>query len=329
MLIEMCPKCENIKIKKHKNGRRICLKCNKHFSENTSLKREVKDTDYIILSKKSSDEDKKKIYDFLFGSLKNKNKFLNNKNTDESLKYWLDINYIKIDDLDVNVENVYFFLSGMNEEDRTCKICGKKTKFIGIRNRKIYNDFCSDDCLYKYRSQNQIGDLNNVYKMDYDTKEKWKKKISDIMKNNIKNNKFTPNITNSWCRSKIKTIINNKTINHRSSWEAFFHLVNNELLYEKKRIEYYYENNRHNYIVDFIDEKNKILYEVKPNSEKTKLKNKCKRNAAIEWCKNNNYTYKVISDDWFKNNYIKYKHLIKNQPNEHELLRKLKQFDEN
>ena len=143
----------------------------------------------------------------------------------------------------------------------------------------------------------------------------------------ILSGEFTPCITNSWCHSRIETLINDKIVKHRSSWESFFHIKNSNLEYEKIRIPYIFENIEHNYIVDFVDEENKILYEIKPRSEKTKRKNKIKRKYAIQWANKNKYVYKIIEDEWFFNNYDE--KLIEEQPNKEKLLKNLKQFNEN
>jgi len=325
--ITICPKCESKIVTSwyEKNNLRYkCLSCNKMFNINTKKERILIESDYLIVDKNSDKDVKEKIFNFLFCDLKSKNKFLNRKNIDESLKKWLDINYIKIEGVEQTVEEIYFLLSNISEKDRKCKICGKTTKFIGIRSRNVYNHFCSDKCLFEYRSKKQI-DNNSVYKIK--NKKKWKEKISISIKERIINGTFTPCVTNSWCHSRIETLINDKIIKHRSSWESFFHIVNPELLYEKIRIPYFYENKKHIYIIDFLDVVNKILYEIKPRSEKTKLKNKIKREYAIKWSVENDYKYVIIEDEWFKKNYNK--ELLNNQINKEKLIKNLRQFDEN
>jgi len=333
MEIIICPKCESKIIKKIGKIQISykCISCGRRFSENTKKLRLLKDNDFLIVNENVSDDERKKIYNFLFSDIKSKNRFLNCSDIDNSLKRWLDINYIKFDNIEkITVENVYFYLSNMKEIDRTCKNdnCTNKTNFIGIRNRYIYKEFCSDMCLYEWRSKKQIED-NSVHKMTKEKKKEWKQKLSIKMKDLIKNGDFTPCVTNSWCHSKIDTMIKCKIVKHRSSWESFFHIVNPSFLYEKLRIEYLYEGNKHNYIVDFVDNENKILYEVKPDSEKTKLKNRIKRDYAEKWCNDNGYIYKIISNTWYKDNFKKYKYLIIGQPEEENLLKKLRQFDEN
>ena len=57
-----------------------------------------------------------------------------------------------------------------------------------------------------------------------------------------------------------------------------------------------------NYIVDFVDEENKILYEIKPLFETDKKLNKDKEKYAKLWCKDNNYKYILITEEYFSNN---------------------------
>lgn len=218
-----------------------------------------------------------------------------------------------------------------------CIICNKNAKF----NSSVlkYNITCSKSCFKQYRK-----DVTTGQKQSEETKQKrakslkgknagknngmygkkpWnkgltknedsrlvikkecKQKLSKIMKEKIKNGEFTPNITNSWCRSKTSITINDKIYNFRSSWEATFFILNNHLKYEKIRIPYFYKKKEKIYIVDFVDEENKILYEIKPNSEREKEKNILKELAAKKWCKKNSYKYKIIGNEWFVENAIK------------------------
>ena len=56
------------------------------------------------------------------------------------------------------------------------------------------------------------------------------------------------------------------------------------------------------YIVDFIDNKNKIIYQIKPAACVDNEVNKIKQQAAINWCKENNYSYQLITDSYFQEN---------------------------
>ena len=149
------------------------------------------------------------------------------------------------------------------------------------------------------------------------------------MKLRISTGEFTPNITNSWSGSKSIIEMDNKIFKYRSSWEAFFHLCNQGLEYEKIRIPYIFNEENHNYIVDFVDLKNNKLYEIKPNACLEIDIVKSKMEYAREWCLENNFTIEYIGDSWFKSNFNKNKYLLDTQKHGNDILKKLKQFDEN
>lgn len=125
-----------------------------------------------------------------------------------------------------------------------------------------------------------------------------------------------------------KKYIGPKPIIFRSSWEKTFMLkmeANNQveswssesitipyILIEKtngKTIQ-----TRHNYTPDFIvimKSGKKFLIEVKPNNQiplnesmmgrdPVMLKNACKWNAALKWCKNNDYEFKLVTENHLK-----------------------------
>lgn len=126
-----------------------------------------------------------------------------------------------------------------------------------------------------------------------------KDKISNALKEKIKNGYFTPCITNSWSNSKCLY----KDKKFRSTWELMFYFYNEQILnidlnYEKERIEYLYKNNQHTYIVDFSY--NNKIYEIKPSNLKEKERNLLKTKYAKKWCIENNYKYFIISENWFK-----------------------------
>lgn len=59
-----------------------------------------------------------------------------------------------------------------------------------------------------------------------------------------------------------------------------------------------YEGKQRNYFADFVTSNN--LIEVKPKSAVTWYVNKLKFTAAEEWCKTNNYTFKIFDNTMFK-----------------------------
>jgi hypothetical protein len=119
------------------------------------------------------------------------------------------------------------------------------------------------------------------------------------MRGKILRGEFTPPITNSWCRSR--TVING--IPFRSRWEAAFHILNPQLLFETTRIPYTDTTGKtRTYIVDFTDNLNRVLYEIKPNATKNTSNNTAKRQAALNWCTANKFYYKEINDEYFMYN---------------------------
>jgi len=144
--------------------------------------------------------------------------------------------------------------------------------------------------------------LNKIKK--YWNKQSNKDKQSENIKKLIKDGKFTPPITNTWTHWDSIYSYNGDLYKFRSSWEAAFWSTNKELEFETLRIPYNYKDKSHTYIVDFIDRKNKIVYEVKPDN-KFLDKEKVKEQYLLEWCLKNGYKYQLINNDWFLKNYNK------------------------
>lgn len=264
----------------------------------------------------------------------NKNKFsiFNNKKNKEKrfLSFLIDNNIV----LPIEV-NIYNAISYLKNIDIKCKIdnCNNNRIFLGIRNDNRtefgFKKFCSKECEYKGISIRQRGSNNTCHRMTEESFKSMCNKNSIIMKNKIKNGEFTPNITNSWNGGTSYLIMNNKKNKYRSSWEAFFHLCNNHLEYEKLRIEYKLDNITHNYIVDFIDHKNRKLYEIKPYSQLNRKIVKIKEEYCLKWCEKNSYELIFITEDWYIENFSKLKKLLDKQPDGKNIYKKLKKFDEN
>lgn len=263
---------------------------------------------------------KSEIYDYIN---ENKMKFLGSNigTYDEKLNNW-----IMKHDFDIPVygaQNVFDFLT--DNRGKIC-ICGNENKFdyfsVG------YKKFCSKKCLYNWRSINMTGEKNNIHKATPETLKEMGRKTSVRLKESISNGTFTPNVTNSWARSRCTILINRLgkyvEIKLRSSWDAFFQLKNPNLLYEKIRIPYFVNGDFHNYIVDFVDIEKKIIYEIKPGGLESSEINQIKFKTAIEWCKCNGYEFKIISNDWFESNYDE--SILEEQPDKDKMKRLLKQF---
>lgn len=176
--------------------------------------------------------------------------------------------------------------------------------------------------------------MNPIHRISDENRKKWGQKLSKNKKDLIKSGAWTPPVTNSWCHSRYNLTFkrNNESINQkvRSSWEAFFQIFNPNLKYEKLRVPYYYNEQWHSYIVDFIDNKNKIVYELKPEALTTSIVNAIKEDSVKKWCVENDYLYIRITEKYFKT-LIWDESLIKSSVLEFDKIKKFKFYfkDEN
>lgn len=196
-----------------------------------------------------------------------------------------------------------------------CKGCKCEFLHIPCESKK----YCSQECYFTNRikynhSEETKKKISETNKQVHNTPEfklrklemytdKYRQNHSRIMKEKIASGEFTPCITNTWTHWDAKVELEDGTVKKfRSSWEACFWFCNQHLEYEKVRIPYSIDGTWKNYIVDFVDTEQKILYEIKPNSVKDNESNVLKSEAAKEWCKVNNYSYSMITDEWFIEN---------------------------
>jgi len=204
-----------------------------------------------------------------------------------------------------SIEYIKKILRRITAKHFKCKNCGKinREKFKG-------NITCGLKCQAELSSKRMSGNDNPSIKY-YDKifTEEYKERHSKLLKDKISNGKFTPCVTNSWANSKVNLKLFG--ISFRSGWEAYFYIFmtsnNYKLHYEKIRIKYYdsIQKKTRNYITDFVDNENKIIYEIKPDGCKDTINVREKEAAAKKWCKENGYVFKFISNDFFKQNYNK------------------------
>lgn len=172
----------------------------------------------------------------------------------------------------------------------------------GIKNS--INGWCkgknkNNDYRLKRLSVYRTGIGNPMYGKRHS--EEHKNKKSNHMKKLIENGNFTPNIHNS--RTHMKTEVGGKKF--RSSWEAAFYTMFPYYNYEELRIKYTIDDKEKIYIVDFISHDDKIAIEIKPSTIKKDKKFLLKENALKEWCNNNDYEYKLLTEEFFINNWEK------------------------
>lgn len=178
-------------------------------------------------------------------------------------------------------QNVKFAIKAITGKPSPNK--GKTFEELGVVHVKYTNPEKWEEAKAKISNAN-TGSKNGMYGTSYTDEQRAKQ--SKEVRTRIQNGEFTPKSNNrnthftSYCNEKV----------YRSSWEAAFASTDLDMQYEKLRLPYVDCNGKHRiYIVDFISDKNKTIYEVRPielfNDED------CKSIAAKNWCKENGYKF--------------------------------------
>jgi hypothetical protein len=141
-------------------------------------------------------------------------------------------------------------------------------------------------------SKSRMGCANPMY--GHVHTDEYRKKQSERMKELIRTGQFTPNSNNN--NTHWESTFNGKKF--RSSWEAIYYSHFPESEYEVLRIDYIYNGNDHVYIVDFVDNVNKLAIEVKPQEHMADLRTIAKLAALQIWCNNNQFTL-IIADQTY------------------------------
>jgi len=232
----------------------------------------------------------------------------------------LDLKYPKL--IKYSCTKINIILNRIMAKHTNCIICSNP-----FRVRHSGHKLCSNECFRKHRSIIQIGSNNTIHRQSEETRKRVALEQSKRMVQKIQSGEFTPHVTNSWANSKVN--LKEFGIYFRSSWEAYFYVKTNKnnitLEYEKTRILYYDSelNKVRNYIVDFTDNKNKIIFEIKPNRCKQTQNVRDKEKAAVSWAVKNGYTFTFISDDWFFENYDSE---LLSEIDNHKITKGMKQF---
>lgn len=167
-------------------------------------------------------------------------------------------------------------------------------------------------------SQQRTGKGNPRFGCKMSEEEKQKK--SKLLKHRIKTGKWTPHIHNS--RTHWQCIYNNKK--YRSSWEAMYASLNPLDEYEQVRMYYPFGGKTKVYIVDFVNHQEKTLTEVKPVEHINTKKFKAKTKAAIQWCLKNDYQFRILTQQYFIENFNKIEFNKITIPNLRQKLAKIK-----
>lgn len=220
---------------------------------------------------------------------------LDNKQRNILFKIYNNAFYIYKENADYILEDIDNIYKKYQEIYEKCKKLYSKGHIPWNKGIHYHRKFPFTDLERLHHSECKRGSKNPMYGKYHD--EEYKRIWSERMKNKILNGEFTPNTNNRLTHYDIKY----NEITFRSSWEVLFYHNNPEYEYEKLRIPYYYENKKHIYIVDFVNHSTKTAVEIKPKDIlKRNDKDKAKIDALTEWCKENNYTLKLIFDEDIK-----------------------------
>ncbi len=167
-------------------------------------------------------------------------------------------------------------------------------------------------------SKQRSGNGNPMFGTKMSEQEKIKK--SKLIKKRIETGQWTPHIHNS--KTHWDCIYNNQK--YRSSWEAMYASLNPTDKYETIRIPYFFEGKMFIYMVDFVNEQKRILTEIKPIEKINDKKFQAKKCATDQWCVLNNYTFKILTQQYFIENFNKINFDDLTIPNLRQKLAKLK-----
>lgn len=222
---------------------------------------------------------------------------------------------------DRQFSHIFFDILHHECKDVKCKMCNSKVMFKS--DCTGYSNYCSRECAISDASRvseegkriatekrtaklrkilddpilgaeyrKKISDKSKIYNQAPEQR----KKKSDAMKERIASGLFTPCVTNSWNHWDASAFGKK----FRSRFEAIFYVYclehNIPIEYEKLRVPYRLHGKTKTYIVDFIDNINKIVYEIKPSSLVTDQVVILKEDAARKWCSDNDYTFKFITE---------------------------------
>ncbi len=122
-----------------------------------------------------------------------------------------------------------------------------------------------------------------------------KKKKSEQLKLKILSGKWTPHIHNS----RTHWTCSYEGIKYRSSWEAMYASLNPRDTFETIRIPYVFNGQQKIYIVDFCNTTTNVLTEIKPMVHQSTEQFVKKVTAATKWCEENGYTFRILGEQYF------------------------------
>lgn len=118
------------------------------------------------------------------------------------------------------------------------------------------------------------------------------KKGANTLSQKISSGEYMPRITNTWTHWDAKILLDDGTERKfRSSWEACFWFCNQHCLYESIRV----RDGKKVYVSDFYDDRENILYEIKPKNRHAAEANKML--ALRRYCEDHHIQFIWINED--------------------------------
>lgn len=177
----------------------------------------------------------------------------------------------------------------------------RKKKLIERQTGKHHSNEWREHQKQWYKIKNNKDNFKIILSK-FNKTDSYRKKMSNSIKQAIKDGKFTPQCNGGRRKSHWFNFDRKK---FRSRFEIIFYAyykyyLNKNIEFEYVRIPYKDKNNvEHIYIVDFFDPDSGIIYEIKPSSCITlELKEKLK--ASINYAKLHGYKYKIITEEKLK-----------------------------
>ena len=167
-------------------------------------------------------------------------------------------------------------------------------------------------------SRQRSGSGNPMFGIRMSETEKQRKSL--LIKERILTGEWTPHVHNS--RTHWECVFDEKK--YRSSWEALYASINPTEEYEKIRIPYIFKNKENIYIVDFVNFKTRIITEIKPQEHLQTEQMRAKVEYAKRWCRENNFKFRILTQDYFIEHYEEIPFEKLQIPNVLQKLRKIK-----
>lgn len=196
---------------------------------------------------------------------------------------------------------------GFNKHCSQCTAAGRRINIMSDDVKKKRGEKIRISKLAFYQTDagkevaKNIGEFNSLNMKRYHATDEGKasikrtsEKLSVIMKEKILVGEFTPNSNNK--NTHWESSYNNK--HYRSSWEALYQYFNPVAEYEMLRIKYVHKGVEKVYIVDFIDNVEKIVCEVKPKRFQHDVVFESKLRSLTRWASENGYSVIIFDEDY-------------------------------